>query len=154
MKSLLLAVSVLVALWGGPAAARTIEQQVLASLEEQGYQIIEHGYTFLGRLRIIAENGLYHREIVVNPGTGEILRDYAVTLPQGVARAQPSKPSRGKSQPTVAATAADTSTGDSGVGVTMSLGAGRFDGTTGMPDTQTMDVVLPESLLQMDPGAP
>ena len=86
MKKLLLGLSVLAAL-ASAVWARTVEEQVLASLEGQGYVIVEHGYTFLGRLRIVAENGLYHREIVVNPGTGEILRDYAVTLPQSVARA-------------------------------------------------------------------
>ena len=89
MKKMLVAVWVLAAaaspLWG-----RTIEEQVLASLEGQGYVILEQGYTFLGQLRIVADNGVYRRELVVNPGTGEILRDYAVTLTRGLALTNPS----------------------------------------------------------------
>lgn len=80
MRKLLLVATALVGL-AMPALARTVEQQVLEKLASQGYVILEQGYTFLGRLRIVAENGMFHREIVVNPGTGEILRDYAVTLP-------------------------------------------------------------------------
>lgn len=60
--------------------AQTVEERLLAGLQTQGYTVLEKGYTFLGRLRIVAENGEIHREIVVNPGTGEILRDYAVYL--------------------------------------------------------------------------
>lgn len=52
----------------------------MAGLQQQGYAIIEHGYPFLGRLRVVAESDEIHREIVVNPGTGEILRDYAICL--------------------------------------------------------------------------
>ncbi len=66
-----------------PAAAEStnpVEQRLIANLTAQGYQILEMGYTWLGRLRIVAENGELHREIVVNPGTGEVLRDYAVLI--------------------------------------------------------------------------
>jgi len=165
MKKLLLAVGVLAAM-ASPVWSRTIEEQVLASLEGQGYVILEHGYTFLGRLRIVAENGLYHREIVVNPGTGEILRDYAVTLPHAVARANPPA-SSGK---TAVATAVPTDAGVSGgatATVTMSLGAPRLDGGAAAPATgpntpatgggqgpTTLDLVLPENILQMGLGAP
>ncbi len=62
------------------AGAKTIEDRVLAELRAQGYVILEQGYTFLGRLRIVAENGEIHRELVVNPGTGEVLRDYAILI--------------------------------------------------------------------------
>jgi hypothetical protein len=81
MRKLLLLVTTLVGL-ALPALARTVEQQILEKLAAQGYVILEQGYTFLGRLRIVAENDTFYREIVVNPGTGEILRDYAVTLNQ------------------------------------------------------------------------
>lgn len=79
MKKLLIAAL----LWVGLAQAGfalTVEERLLANLQGQGYTVLEKGYTFLGRLRIVAENGEIHREIVVNPGTGEILRDYAVYL--------------------------------------------------------------------------
>lgn len=60
--------------------ALTVEERLVSGLQDQGYTVLEKGYTFLGRLRIVAENDLIHREIVVNPGTGEILRDYAIYL--------------------------------------------------------------------------
>lgn len=81
MRKLLLLVAALVGL-ALPALSRTVEQQILEKLADQGYVILEQGYTFLGRLRIVAQNDTFHREIVVNPGTGEILRDYAVSLPR------------------------------------------------------------------------
>ncbi len=83
MNKLLLAVALWVGLVG-VGWAQTVEQQLVASLQAQGYMILEQGYTFLGRLRIVAENGVFRREIVVNPGTGEILRDYAILLPDGL----------------------------------------------------------------------
>lgn len=70
-------------LWAGMAQAGwalSVEDRLLAGLESQGYTILEKGYTFLGRLRIVAENAEIHREIVVNPGTGEVLRDYAIYI--------------------------------------------------------------------------
>jgi len=77
MKPLMLGLVVTAAL-AHPAMARTVEERLIAGLRDQGYVIGEDGYTFLGRLRIVAESDKYHREIVVNPGTGEVLRDYAV----------------------------------------------------------------------------
>ncbi len=79
MKKLLLAVGVWAGL-AGAVMARTVEDRLVEELKSQGYVILEDGYTFLGRLRIVAENGVIHREIVVNPGTGEVLRDYAVQM--------------------------------------------------------------------------
>lgn len=154
MKRLLLAASVLVALSGGPAQARTVEEQVLTSLVGQGYTIIEHGYTFLGRLRIVAVNGEFQREIVVNPGTGEILRDYAFSLPRGVAAARPSHSSSSGRKPGVA-----VATGDAGLlppeaSATMSLGLARTDSAAGFTDGEATDLVVPESILQMDLGKP
>jgi hypothetical protein len=76
MKKIALALSIWLGMQG-LALAMTIEEQVRSSLTEQGYEIIEEGYTFLGRLRIVAVRGDIRREIVVDPRTGEILRDYA-----------------------------------------------------------------------------
>jgi hypothetical protein len=64
-----------------PAAADTIEQRLAAELQAQGYKIVEANRTWLGRLRVVAESDEIRREIVVDPGTGEILRDYSVGLP-------------------------------------------------------------------------
>ena len=77
MNKLLLAV-LLSATTGSAGLAGTIEQQLLAALRDQGYVVVEQSYTFLGRLRVIAKNGDSLREIVVNPGTGEVLRDLSV----------------------------------------------------------------------------
>lgn len=57
-----------------------IEVRLVDGLQAQGYTILDVSYTWLGRLRIVAENGITHRELVVNPGTGEVLRDYAVLM--------------------------------------------------------------------------
>ena len=58
------------------AAAQSVEDQVFAQLQEQGFTVIEVRRTFLGRIRFIAESAYLYRELVINPQTGEILRDY------------------------------------------------------------------------------
>ena len=77
MNRLLLAVTLLVAMVTSGLAG-TVEQRLLASLQAQGYVVVEQSYTLLGRLRIIAHNGTTRRDILVNPGTGEVLRDISV----------------------------------------------------------------------------
>ncbi len=113
----LAAVFLLFSLWASPVAAAGFEDKIIASLEAQGYAIVEHGFTFLGRLRVVAESADYHRELVFNPGTGEILRDYAVPLQVFLASQErdDNDNSSATSQPTVAATAApDKATQNSG----------------------------------------
>ena len=58
------------------AAAQSVEDQVFAQLQEQGFTVIEVRRTFLGRHRFTAESAYFYRELVINPQTGEILRDY------------------------------------------------------------------------------
>jgi hypothetical protein len=60
--------------------AEGIQDDVVAALAGQGYEIVNVGRTWLGRLRVVAENGEIRREIVINPTTGEVLRDYSVAL--------------------------------------------------------------------------
>jgi hypothetical protein len=79
MKTPLLTAAVLLAL-AAPAQADAIEDQVTLALEEQGYEILSVDRTWLGRLRIIAESDDLRREIVMNPTTGEVLRDYSLRL--------------------------------------------------------------------------
>ena len=57
-------------------AAQSVEDQVFAQLQEQGFMSIEVRRTFLRRLRFTAESAYFYRELVINPQTGEILRDY------------------------------------------------------------------------------
>ncbi len=62
-------------------AQTTPEDSILRSLRAKGYVVVMQERTWLGRQRIVVENGAHRREIVFNPGTGEIMRDYAVLLP-------------------------------------------------------------------------
>ncbi|MBS8229206.1 hypothetical protein [Vannielia litorea] len=66
-----------------PAAAATVTEQIVAQLSEQGFKRIRVSRTLLGRARITASSRDYTREIVVNPATGEILRDYIRPVRRG-----------------------------------------------------------------------
>jgi hypothetical protein len=63
-----------------PAAAQDTRTQVqdaiIAQLTGQGFTHIRVSNTFLGRVRIYATSPGTTREIIFNPRTGEILRDY------------------------------------------------------------------------------
>lgn len=59
-----------------PALADGVEDSVVADLRQQGYTGITTSHTWLGRLRVVAMQDGARREIVINPYTGEILRDY------------------------------------------------------------------------------
>lgn len=65
-----------VCLSAGQAWAQTPQDRVVEQLFQQGYTSIQINRTWLGRVRIIALNDEARREIVLNPRTGEILRDY------------------------------------------------------------------------------
>ncbi len=73
-----LAIGAAMALTPLPAAAGTVEDFFIKELKAQGYTEFETGYTWLRRLRIVALSPTYRREIIVNPRTGEILRDFWV----------------------------------------------------------------------------
>lgn len=132
MKKLVLAAALLVGLTGA-TWAKTVEEMLLASLEAQGYVIIEQGYTFLGRLRIVAVNGDIRREIVVNPGTGEILRDYAVLLPQVAGNTSTTSHGSGAAAASGADPVQDNP--DTATGVTAGVGTAGVDD----PAVQQMD---------------
>ena len=61
------------------AFAATAADQIVAQLRDQGFTEIEVEQTWLGRTRIVAERGNASREIILNPSTGEILRDLWLT---------------------------------------------------------------------------
>ena len=155
MKKLLLAVALLAGM-AQVGLARTVEQQLVSSLQKQGYVVLEQGYTFLGRLRIVAENAEYRREIVVNPGTGEILRDYAVSLQRlssEFARVTPAAPGSGAGNGRHATGVAVATTTDSG------SAGGSADTPTAadMPDfgivaDEATEFLLPEFILPLVPG--
>ncbi len=71
----LLAVSLVLALGvAGPALADYVDS-VRNQLIEQGYRSISVSTTLLGRSKIVAQSKSGVREIILNPRTGEILRD-------------------------------------------------------------------------------
>ena len=77
-RSFLLGLGCSVAL-AGHAAAATFQDAVVAQLRDQGYSDIVVERTLLGRIRIVAVLGDSRREIILNPRTGEVLRDVVFT---------------------------------------------------------------------------
>lgn len=69
----------LIALALAPAAAsaNSFERSIVSQLRAQGYTNIDVGRTLLGRGRITAQSRDLNREIIFNPATGAILRDFA-----------------------------------------------------------------------------
>lgn len=78
---LLHSLALLIALAAAPALAEPMADSLTRQLSAQGYSQIVTRYTWLGRLHVAARRGNHLREIVVNPNTGEILRDYQQNLP-------------------------------------------------------------------------
>jgi hypothetical protein len=68
------------------------QDQIERALTRQGFQVQQVTRTLLGRVHIIAtRNGLW-REVVLNPSTGEILRDISMQDGTGQGGAQPPAP--------------------------------------------------------------
>lgn len=59
----------------GPALAQDFVESVIAQLRKQGFQSVIEERTLLGRVRLTATRGDGVREIIINPKSGEILRD-------------------------------------------------------------------------------
>lgn len=72
---LLLQVLVFTLTLASGAMAQGYADDVVQQLKVQGYADISVETTFLGRVRIVAAADGGHREIILNPRTGEILRD-------------------------------------------------------------------------------
>jgi uncharacterized membrane protein YgcG len=58
-----------------PALAEGVVDSIIRQLKRLGFDGIAQERTLLGRVRITADRKDGHREIIVNPRTGEILRD-------------------------------------------------------------------------------
>ena len=81
-RSFLVGLTVVAAVQFGLAAAAfaaSAADQIIAQLRDQGFTEIEVEQTWLGRTRIVAEREDASREIILNPSTGEILRDLWLT---------------------------------------------------------------------------
>lgn len=61
-------------LWSGPALA-DFQTDIVRQLQGMGFARIDVSRTLLGRVRIVAAGSEGTREIILNPNTGEILRD-------------------------------------------------------------------------------
>ena len=70
-----LATTSVLAAVAGPALAATYAEDVVAQLNQLGFSNITVETTWLGRIKILATRGDGVREIILNPRTGEILRD-------------------------------------------------------------------------------
>lgn len=70
-------------LLGSPAFSAATQDRIVEELAAQGFTRIEIGRTLLGRTRVLAYSPDYRREIVFNPATGVILRDFWVTINGG-----------------------------------------------------------------------
>lgn len=62
------------------ALADSVSDKVFANLKAQGYLVVQQDRTWLGRIWVLARSKTVQREVVFDPTTGEILRDYAVSL--------------------------------------------------------------------------
>ena len=58
------------------ADGNDMRDRIVRELRDDGYDQIRIFRTFLGRLRFVAQDGRSRREIILNPSTGVILRDY------------------------------------------------------------------------------
>lgn len=63
----------------GPLRAQDFASAMQARLEREGFAIESIGRTLLGRVRILARSAAGQREIILNPRTGEVLRDLWLT---------------------------------------------------------------------------
>ena len=69
-------ICVLVLGLAAPARSDDLTDRIVKQLQGQGFDRITVSRTFLGRTRVEAESRTHHREIVINPVSGEIMRDY------------------------------------------------------------------------------
>ncbi len=74
-RAMILSVCLALLAAGGPVRAADFAGTIVAELQQQGYGRIATDVTWLGRVRIVAEREGGTREIILNPRTGEILRD-------------------------------------------------------------------------------
>lgn len=58
------------------ASADQIRESIVTQLRSQGFTSITVSRTLLGRARVVAQSPTLDREIIFNPVTGEIIRDY------------------------------------------------------------------------------
>ena len=82
------------AVLGGRVNAQDYASDVEARLTQEGFRIDSVERTLLGRVRILATKGSDLREVIINPRTGEVLRDLWVSQHQSES-AQPQQDDAG-----------------------------------------------------------
>ena len=82
-RRMFLCLSVAAIASGTAAAAQSFTDSIVAQLRQQGFTRIKVERTLLGRTRIEARGKGGRREIILNPRTGEILRDLWITGTDG-----------------------------------------------------------------------
>lgn len=74
-RRIFIAVALAGLMTAGSAFARDFADTIVGQLRSQGYSQVTVTSTWLNRTRIFAESRDAQREIILNPRTGEILRD-------------------------------------------------------------------------------
>jgi len=55
---------------------QAMERVIYHAMARDGFTQVELSYTWLGRLQVVASNHSRQRELVIDPDTGEVLRDF------------------------------------------------------------------------------
>ncbi len=84
LRSLASAAAVL-AVGAVPVLAQDVGADIARQLRRRGYEEIEISRTLLGRVRVVGRRGNVRREVIVNPNSGEILRDLTTDSRTGAA---------------------------------------------------------------------
>lgn len=128
----ILASAVFVAL-GQEAIAAPAEEQVARAIAGQGFRITSRKRTFLGRVRFTAVRGNVEREVVVDPSSGEVLRDYSRTETRSVGKDTSRGNSSGDSSSGGGETGGESGGGESGGGASGGETGGGEPGGRGEP---------------------
>ena len=83
MKRLLILLFLTCALTPAISKADTVRDRIVTELTDDGFTQIRISRTLLGRARFVGTRPGARREIVVNPATGVILRDYLQLFDEG-----------------------------------------------------------------------
>jgi len=105
------ALSVMAALATPALAADRAAESVMRQLRKLGYKDVSSSRTLLGRTRITARRGSEQREIVLDPRSGEILRDLSTG---GVSVLGASKAGREASRDAKTSEGSESAEGDDG----------------------------------------
>jgi len=130
-REFILTAACFVAASAHPAFA-DVESDISRRLGREGFQITRRRRTWLGRIRIEATDGQVNREVVFDPTSGEILRDYTSAIDDGYlgASARGDRRTASRNPGSGPKTGSGTSS-TSGSGATSSTDSGGVSGSSG-----------------------